>query len=592
MRSTSLLRLYFTMTLLAAHAHASAVVTPSNQNLSSPVDDRPECRLEVLQAERALPSDEIQGDYWNNMMGKDIVMFTGANGNADRFQAFDLKNNVPIRLTYEIDPFPAPDGRRMYVHPQPIRFYSFDEIRDAVENQGVDQEKVLEKALYTDDDKNMGGYYQSLGVLKSVRSGSKNYSQYRILTGQSEGSIKEYQVDFDANDRPIKVTPLRKEGLTLCRNLRGADQLNLDFDTPILSPKGDEFAVISRKTKSTVILTFDPKSGNCKVVLDLGFETQKVHFSPDGSKIAFGANSVDPEKINVPSETVRPFVYDRRTKTLTSLHVGNFSEDAHGNYPVFLPNGNLLYQRSSWDPEVGRIYRSWVEVDPRKNNSAPIGTHRPNVCSKDGARSSALRLLENLWKEVCTDDEVAQMAIIQMNPAACRALVNANWKEKGPEIIDGLIRARKYKFRKEEDRKSLAARFSLEKMLSVCPTRELAKTGPSLQTEGAKLKFPLVIKRRCAVCHLPGSPHGYIPWDDPEALRGMKAIGLSAKPGKQYAGKSFVEQLEDILDKNLTGKTPPEGVPRVPADGERLKPAEMQQILNWVKDGKKGEYKP
>lgn len=521
----------------------------------------PICEIGPQSADQVIPSDAVSGDYWTNMMGNDIVLFTNTGGTSGRFQGFDLKNKVPIRLTTDIDPFPAPDGRHIYVHPSPPKFYNFDEVRAKIAG-GARPSEI--QANYQDEDRNISGYYESLAALETKKTKIDNHSTYRFLSGEGEGSIKDYRVDFGDQGELKSVKPLGK-ATRLCPNLRGdagtRDEETLDFDTPIISPKGDEFAVTSRRSNSTVILKFNPTSGNCTKTLDLGFEAGKVHFSPDGTKIAFSSLNFSN------SRTLKPYVYDRKTKELKSLEVGDPQDDAQGTFPTFMPNGKILYQRVKLNRANGHTVKDWVIVDPDKMRSAKLVEKDATSCAPL-AMDKSIQKLENLWTATCANINGVKNGFLwrmTVTPAACKDFV------KNASPAGGV-----------EDKNILS---------SACPNKNAKhKAGAQFSNHGVVQAYPRILEARCTVCHVPGSPHGYIPFDNPDEMRKMKAMGSSSKPGAPFFGKTFAEQVASILDQNTEGKTPGPGVPRVPADGSRLTSSESTEILEWVKNGKTGKY--
>jgi hypothetical protein len=543
------------------------------QTQAAPVAVPAECKINPQVADSVIPSDQVSGDYWTNMMGPDIVLFTNTGGVSGRFQGFDLKKKVPIRLTDDIDPFPAPDGRRMYVHPQPIQFFNFDETRKRIEENGESQSTLYETptthpdgfvkntdpkraATYTDYDPKFQGYYESLAALKTSHSPSANYSTYRVLTGEGEGAIKDYKVIFGAHDKIVKIETQSK-AVSLCPEMRNAAQVDLDFDTPIISPKGNEFAVQDRKTKSTVILSFNPITGRCKREVDLGFNTGKLHFSKDGSQIAFSSASLDHSLVQ------KPFLYDRNTKKLTSLSVGDPTEEAQGTFPTFMENGKIVYQRVVMDDD-GNATKDWVIVDPKKFNSALMKNQTANcpTCNANLAVDPNLDRLQALWVLKCTD-HIVKTGVFQwsmtITPDDCKRFVESAAADQ--------------------------SRHDRELLLQACPARKTSTVGASFTKHSLAQTFPRLLQSECVICHVPGSPHGYIPFDDPEKMRSMNALGHSALPGE-----TFVQQVERILKANMDRDHMDHSIPTVPADGAALNPTQISTVLDWMKTGSKGHY--
>jgi hypothetical protein len=571
------------------------------------------CGLNAPQPDEFIPSNEVSGNYWTNMLDDDTVMFTADGGVSGEYQAYNLKERKAYKLTNEIDPFPVPDARRVYVHPGPIQFFEFDEIAKRVEN-GEDQgelveiagksprrdrkarikhEKRKERDNYEekegepgmpykdyelgDRDGMMWGYYQSVGVLESKKSGMQNYSKYRILTGEEEGTFKDYKVSFGKDGR-IKKVSSENRAKVMCNNWRKEDKVDLDFDTPILSPKGDEFAITDRETGTTKIIKFNPRNGDCSVAMDLGFEAGKVHFSPDGSKLAFHTQNLKTGITDSTTPNNRGYLLDRKNNTIVSLKVGEHDEATSEQYPVFLSDGRILYQRVKFDPATGKQSRAWVKVDPEKLNKAHYSKVTEEDCSQD--KNLPLIAIGKLYSEICgtvsLDDSL--MWTLNMDPEKCKSLVEKEWNEEKSKVISQLNHGAKDKIPENY--------LSKEMLISACPTKKVGEIKIIKEDEGVKMKYPPVVGERCVVCHVQGSPRGYIPFDKPEEMRNMKAFGLSAAKGGPYEGKTFLEQMEGILENNVQGKTPPVGVPRVPADGPRLKREQVDVILDWVKNGK------
>ena len=559
------------------------------------------CGLNAPQPDEIIPSNEVSGNYWTNMLDDHTVMFTSEGGVSGEYQAYDLKTQKAHKLTNEIDPFPVPDGRRIYVHPGPIQFFEYDTVLKAVadgeeqanvknthghsplkDKQAREEFKKIkepdprDKGDVGDEDKMMWGYYQSVSALKTVKGFKNNYSEYRILTGEAEGAFKDYRVDFNANGT-IKSVESKTKAKLICQNWRNDIKVDLDFDTPILSPKGDEFAVTDRASKSTKIIKFDPVTGNCITAEDLGFEAGKVHFSPDGSKIAFHTQALNVGSAKTVTKTNRGYLIDRKLKTITSLQVGNYEDATSEQYPVFLPDGRILYQRIKFNPEEGTQARSWIKVDPKKLNSAKFVTKTD--CINDV--NLPMIAIGKLYNQVCAALGANDSLIwtLNMNPVKCRKLVENEWDKLKPAVL-AEINVNSHSEIPDDY-------LSKEMLLSACPSKDSGKVKIARDEASVKMKYPLVISQRCIMCHTPGSPRGYIPFDKPEVLREAGAIGMSAADGGLYEGKKFIEQLTDILNQNEDGKTPAHGVPVVPAEGPRLKKSEIDEIINWIKTGNK-----
>jgi hypothetical protein len=145
------------------------------------------CQLNSPQPDEFIPSNEVSGNYWTNMMGDHTVVFTAQGGVSGEYQAYDLNTREAIKLTTSIDPFPVPDGRHAYIHPSPLAFYNFDDVKTRIQN-GANGDALIQNAAIKPEGVTpgtMGGYYESIGVIQSNKSPTNNFSVYRVLTGQS-----------------------------------------------------------------------------------------------------------------------------------------------------------------------------------------------------------------------------------------------------------------------------------------------------------------------------------------------------------------------------------------------------------------------
>jgi hypothetical protein len=541
------------------------------------------CQLNSPQPDEFIPSNEVSGNYWTNMMGDHTVVFTAQGGVSGEYQAYDLNTREAIKLTTSIDPFPVPDGRHAYIHPSPLAFYNFDDVKTRIQN-GANGDALIQNAAIKPEGVTpgtMGGYYESIGVIQSNKSPTNNFSVYRVLTGQSEGDFQDYRVTYNSQgrvERAIATGPAKK----MCPNLRTNNSgVELDFDTPILSPNGKEFAITDRKTNSTKIIAFDPANGNCRVAQDLGFEAGKIHFSPDGSKIAFHSQSISIGSTRMTTSNNRGYMLDRNTNKLVSLKVGADDEQTTEQYPAFLPDGRIIYQRVKYDPETRTQSRAWVKVDPKKLNEVQFSVLDEDDCAQD--KNLPLLAIGKLYREVCRFRPVSGadlMLTLNLDPAKCRSLVNDNWEQNRARVVASLNET-------ANPDKPVNDRTLTKAMLAAaCPLKALTQRNIMHEGDSTQMRYPAVIGERCIVCHTPNSPHGYIPFDDPAKMKTMGALGGSAQPGNRYYGKTLIEQMSDILQNNRQGMTPPAGVPRVPADGPRLTNGQIDTIMNWVSNGR------
>jgi hypothetical protein len=90
------------------------------------------------------------------------------------------------------------------------------------------------------------------------------------------------------------------------------------------------------------------------------------------------------------------------------------------------------------------------------------------------------------------------------------------------------------------------------------------------------MSYPKVIAQRCIACHTEGSPNGHIPFDNPEELKKMPAIGKSSNNGEK-----FIDQLQRALSKEKNDG------PKMPPSGPPLTKEEINEIIQWAK----GEHK-
>lgn len=521
------------------------------------------CEINIPQPEAFIPSDGLKGDYWTNMMGDDIVMFTPshANGNSEYPNAYNLKTKETYILTGEIDPFPVPDGRRIYVHPGPVRFFEFDKVVQAVKSgkNPLDLMRMPPEDLAhykKDNDESdvngmMKGEYQSVGVVKS----DKDSSTYRVFTGGKEGAYKDYKIIFGKNDEIKSIVSASKPRL-VCPELRNDSKVDLNFDTPILSPKGNEFAITDRKSKTTKIISFDPQTGKCSIALDLGFEAGKLHFNQDGSRIAFHTQALRVGNRKINSSYPQGFMLDRKTKKIISLKVGKTEDHTSESFPAFLKNGNILYQQVRFDPKTGKQHRAWVIVDPSKINAFDITRYNEKDDCFIMDENAPLALIGKLYKEVCknspTGDELAWS--INLDPEKCKSLIEAKSETVIPEIL------RQLKFENGS-----SPSITKDLLLAACPLSKPTKNPNFVHTKGIFEEVPAVIENRCTSCHYNGSANGYIPFSDLTPIKKGSAIN----GGSNRA--SLVEQINSALDSK-----------RMPPSGPPLTKEEIESIKSWL----------
>ncbi len=179
------------------------------------------------------------------------------------------------------------------------------------------------------------GVYQSVGL----KSANGNSEIYTILTDYNNATIRNYRIEGSGSEQ--SVTPVDAP-LNLCSNK--------DIKLPMISKDGKELAALDMETQTTVIFSFDAKSGECNKVLDLGKRTGKVDFSFDGRYLVYHTSKVQSEisedyfKSPLKNWSLQIQILDRKTNGRWFL---TRDKKRISYYPVFKKNGQVVFFRTS-----------------------------------------------------------------------------------------------------------------------------------------------------------------------------------------------------------------------------------------------------
>jgi len=263
---------------------------------------------------------------------------------SDHGAIFDLKKGISVSsIVYE--PFPTPDGR-FITSGSPLRFIL---VKDLVEH-GKDEVEAKGRVYF--QDRSMGGWYQSVGV---VNEDTKNrIVTYRALTANSQGVMRDYKVKFTKDWIPLEFIPVQPKPIKLCKEQRRTrlGWPSFDFQMPIISKDGSELSTLSpSKSNPKQTMKFwkiNPETGECTEAGDLGTKASKGNFSFDGRYFAFttGDSSLDPERFNNDKDYLKNnyiYVFDRQTGISTRL-AQNLKGHNVGFYPGFLPDDRVVYK--------------------------------------------------------------------------------------------------------------------------------------------------------------------------------------------------------------------------------------------------------
>lgn len=209
-----------------------------------------------------------------------------------------------------IDFIPAPDGR-FFVTPSRNRAgLEFYDALAVFDSAAVGAALDVQPAYV---DTGMVDQYPSVALLTPEARSDTSLSIYRVLTSWLDRAIfRDYEARTVGAQRTFVVLP-QGEPVIACPEYQ--------VSIPILSPNGRELAGRDESTGTTKIFRID-SNGTCTEVADLGFQTGKVAWAPDGRRIAFAVpqgavrNALGEKD---PSELRGVFVLERADLRLTRI---------------------------------------------------------------------------------------------------------------------------------------------------------------------------------------------------------------------------------------------------------------------------------
>lgn len=329
--------------------------------------------------------------YWMQASGDCRVSYTDSAGISSMYN-YCLKKVEDI--TSNIDAFPVPGSKgKIYVHPDHTVFCSTEE--------------VIKSPRHTRchfGDKELKGYYQSLGLIKSSQDGK---SQIRILMG-SIGRYRDYEIVQNNNTFEVKpLGPVHKA----CENI---SELKLERELPILSRDGTKFAFRDRNTRNTVIYSINPQGLCQKLPVEIPFETSKVAFT-------FGSESVDFLVYNSDTKTRRLLRMDLEGGKITAIS----APDEDVTYMTTREDGKILYARrvknlkGTFDNELVLLDQNVIQKNKNADHFKLIGYFWANTCNKD------------------IDEEMALLVGQRVDVTSCHKLITQNRSSMPKESGEG-----------------------------------------------------------------------------------------------------------------------------------------------------------
>lgn len=211
--------------------------------------------------------DGEPGPYFRSVPGRHTLAYEVSR----RIYLLNLESGRTARGPGYIDFVPTPDGR-FFVTPGPDRsgleFYDADQVLDATRRgEGAGVEPFFTDARMQDQ-------YPSAGILRS----EGETTVYRVLTSWFDQVVfRDYEVYQAKQGGRPHVWPLGDPVVGCARR---------QVSIPILSTDGREVAGRDEATATTKIFRLHD-DGTCEATVDLGLQTGKVAFGPDGRQVAF-----------------------------------------------------------------------------------------------------------------------------------------------------------------------------------------------------------------------------------------------------------------------------------------------------------------
>ncbi len=212
------------------------------------------------------------GPYFRFVPGRNALAFE----EGQSIYLLDLEDGRTGRAPGFVDFVPSPDGR-LFVTPGGRRtglaFYDAAAVfRAAERGSGQNVEPIYNDGAMRDQ-------YPSIGILSAGRVSTGSRTVYRVLTSWYDRVVfRDYVVIEDGSaGRGLRVQPVG-ERVAACPD----HQVSI----PIIAPDGRELAGRDEVAAVTKIFRLYD-DGRCDEALDLGVQTGKVSWNPDGRRLAF-----------------------------------------------------------------------------------------------------------------------------------------------------------------------------------------------------------------------------------------------------------------------------------------------------------------
>lgn len=439
-----------TKRLLCLFASVSGVTVAA----AAPGDVPPFCAITTAGAKvevvRPGPGDPPLDDVnWfarpvPNAAGRRIV----AVASHDLNYLYDLTSGRRIRIPDKSDAVATPDGRFITVpsHYTKANSINFYDAATLLARLDAGQDAADVPAVYEHRHPNVHDvYYQSVGVVRSARTGDTETTVYRMMfSGSTTPAMPGFRiVDYTVTTRggAISVTP--SEPMRLC------PEITRDLATPFISKDG-RYVVAhddSRPGQAASLKIFEitgtnpaGQTSSCAARVDLGFAAGKADFSFDNSQLTFHISKHDYLTPFVSGGLRAPAITDVVVVDLVKDAVGTITgagamarvststEAGVGNYfPAFFPDGKLFYIANLVPKDSAAAKRFELRVvDPAAERRAASVFATP-------ARREAAEAIGELWRQSCAPDlapyrpQEAAWTFLSLSPAQCEQLVTEKW---------------------------------------------------------------------------------------------------------------------------------------------------------------------
>lgn len=211
------------------------------------------------------------GAYFRMARGWNSVAFASDGA----VHLLDLRNGSTTAAPGRIDFVASPDGY-FFVTPGPdrtgLQFFHAARVFEA-SRRGLGS---MVSPFFIDV--RMKDQYPSVGIIDSDREAGRRVNVYRVLTGWYNWVMfRDYEISVDDLRASPMVRP-RGKPVVAC----SAYELSI----PVISHNGRELAARDEKSATTKVFRLGD-DGTCEELLDLGIQTGKMAFAPDGRRVAF-----------------------------------------------------------------------------------------------------------------------------------------------------------------------------------------------------------------------------------------------------------------------------------------------------------------